>query len=451
MSGRTFCPHCQTCYGLKVEQVGRPTKCKKCNRTFTPTPSRQIDRYETRGELGRGTFGIVYRAWDEQGKREVALKVLRAEVLGSADAVERFLRETEVLAQIVHPNIVPILGRGQVEDSYYAAFPLIPGRPLSDLITDGRFRDPRQSVQLAIKLLRALHYVYDSHGILHRDVKPSNIMLLDADEEALYLMDFGLAVCHGMERTHQTAVGSVLGTPAYMPPEQAAVNPELIGHGSDIYSAGAVLYHLLTGTVPFRSQGFAILADILATPVEPPSQRRRGLDPHLDPLVLRALAKKPQDRYATALEFAQQLQRWVRAQGATRLEPAVAVREQGGTVAGRKERTVAPDRGRGPEFPPAAPEPEAGPVGSPAFQTEAGSTGKATLQPVAVARTTLAQPPEPPPLPRRSWSVVAAGILLGVLLVALLTWAVIGWNAVGTAPSSKPGETKKGAGKDLKW
>jgi serine/threonine protein kinase len=304
-TGETACPHCRQFLRLKSSEP-----------PAAPTLQLFANRYELRGEpLGEGTFGVVYRAYDQEMKREVALKKLKieqfeADPLQSSEVIVRFMRESDVLANVTHPNVIPILHRGAFQKTYYIVFPLIRGRRVTDIIPKDGFEDPRRAVWLAIKLLRALHYVFSKHKILHRDVKPANMMVVDGDEDALYLMDFGLAALHDMDQTRITRAG--LGTPAYMSPEQLQAPAMRIGHPSDLYSAAAVLYHLLTGKVVFPDVKsiWELQYQIVNTPPDPPSRRRPGLEA-LDHIVLKGLAKRPSERYQTGLEFESALKEWL--------------------------------------------------------------------------------------------------------------------------------------------
>ncbi len=187
--------------------------------------------------------------------------------------------------------------------------PVIRGETLDKIIPTGGFPDPLRAVQLAITILRALQHV---HGfkIYHRDVKPSNIMI-DANGN-LFLVDFGLASCRQIDTSHHTEMGTVLGTPAYMPPEQARGEVNRIGPWSDQYGAGAVLFKMLTENVPYPGKGYAVLADVgnYDKPPKRPRKFRPDLDVDLEKLVLRALEKFPGKRFASCAAFAEALRAW---------------------------------------------------------------------------------------------------------------------------------------------
>ena len=293
MAIKICCPNCQKTYQVDESKVGTTASCGACRTSFAvkSSPSSQATaiamligkRYQVRSELGRGAFGVALKAYDLKMKREVALKMLLPEALNSPDAVQHFLLEANVLAELGHPNIVPIFDKGQHEHSYYLVCKLVKGKTLAELLPRGGFADPRVAVGYVVTLCKTLQSVYAEHSILHRDVKPANMML---EQDHLYLMDFGMAACHDKNPVSKgsdaetglaTIAGSAIGTPAYMPPEQAFFSRNQIGPWSDMYSAGAVLYHCLTGSIPIPWNG-NILDIVQAKPI-PPSVRRSGLDP----------------------------------------------------------------------------------------------------------------------------------------------------------------------------
>ncbi len=284
------------------------------NKTPPELPA-NIDRYEVRAYLGGGTFGVVYRAFDPRLGREVALKVLRAEMVTSAQAVERFLREARAAAKLLHPHIVPVYDCGQAGSLYFIASAFIQGNTLAEVIPEGGM-ETRRAVELAAQLASALGYAH-GQGVLHRDVKPQNIML---DEQgSLHLMDFGLAAWVQEGGARLTQHGEMMGTPRYMSPEQAGGENAKVGAASDLYAAGVVLYEMLAGRTPFDGPPAALVYQILQKAAAPPSRHRPGLDPRLDTICLRALAKDPARRYKNGEEMAAALQ------GVTRLasQPAM--------------------------------------------------------------------------------------------------------------------------------
>ena len=210
----------------------------------------QIGRYRILGPIGAGGMGMVYKAEDPQLNRVVAVKVPRfdAPAQDRAQAVQRFLREARAAARIRHPHVCPIYDVGEQDGWPFVVMAYVEGPSLADRLRAGRFEDARAATALAVQAAEALTAVHN-HGIVHRDLKPGNI-LLDADGRAI-LTDFGLAFpAEGDERV--TAAGVVVGTPAYMAPEQASGENGRVGPAADIYSLGVVLYQMLTGRLPYE-------------------------------------------------------------------------------------------------------------------------------------------------------------------------------------------------------
>lgn len=271
---------------------------------------RIIGRYAIKRLLGEGAFGKVYHAHDPQLDRDVAIKMLRAETLKSPQAVERFQREARAAAKMLHPRIVPVYDAGQHGKSQFIAQAYIEGSTLDCHIPE-RGMEPRRAVEIALQLLDALGYAHQM-GILHRDVKPVNIMLAAGDQA--YLMDFGLAKLVEGDAARLTQEGAVVGTPAYMAPEQALGNDAAIGPGTDLYSVGVVLYQLLTGRLPFEGPQISLMYNVVHTPAPAPTRFRPELDTFLSQVILKALAKEPAQRFATAEEFRQALKAWMNRQ-----------------------------------------------------------------------------------------------------------------------------------------
>jgi serine/threonine protein kinase len=229
----------------------------------------RVGRFQVRQRLGAGAFGTVYRAYDPQLDREVAVKVPNSGVLADPRRVERFLREAKAAAQLRHPHIVPVFDAGRDGDTLYIASAFIHGRPLSET-TEERGTDFPRAAKLVRELAEALAYAHEQ-GIVHRDVKPDNILVDDQDR--VHLMDFGLAARQD-ETARLTNDGAVMGTPSYMAPEQAVGNTAEAGPAADQYAAGVVLYELLTGKVPFEGPVPVVLHNVIHTPPEPPSKFR---------------------------------------------------------------------------------------------------------------------------------------------------------------------------------
>jgi tRNA A-37 threonylcarbamoyl transferase component Bud32 len=261
--------------------------------------------YELLGEIARGGMGVVYKARQVSLKRTVALKMILAGQLASADEVQRFHREAEAAANLDQPNIVPIYEIGEHEGQHYFSMKLIDGSSLAQRIASF-VRDPKSAAALLAKVARAVHYAHQ-HGILHRDLKPGNI-LLDARDEP-YVTDFGLAR-HVDGRGAQTRTGMILGTPSYMAPEQARSEKSLTA-AADVYGLGAILYELLTGRPPFRAET-GLDTILLVLDRDPPRPRTVNprIDVDLETICLKCLEKKPRNRYSSALALAEDLERW---------------------------------------------------------------------------------------------------------------------------------------------
>jgi serine/threonine-protein kinase len=266
---------------------------------------RQVGRYEITERLGKGGMASVYRAHDPSIERDVAVKFLHATLAQDDEYRERFLREARAAGSLAHPNIVTVHDVGQIQGRPYMAMELLDGQTLSDLLDKDRMLPVRDAVLIGMQLARALGYAH-ARGIVHRDIKPGNIMLL-RDGQTIKVTDFGIAHMDDGGRA-QTQVGAVLGTPQYMSPEQT--RGEKLDGRSDLFSAGIVLYQMLSGERPFRGDSLVAVATKIANE-DPPSltAKRREVPATLRRVVERCLAKSPAQRYQSGEELAEALKK----------------------------------------------------------------------------------------------------------------------------------------------
>ncbi|WP_165073106.1 protein kinase domain-containing protein [Paludisphaera rhizosphaerae] len=271
---------------------------------------RGLGRFRIMGLLGEGRHATVYRAFDPTLERQVALKLLRDEAPRSSRAQERFLGEARALARLKHPGIVSIFEAGRDGDRLYLALDLIEGRSLDVVLAEGR-PAPRRAAEIVADLAEALAYAHGL-GIVHRDVKPANVRI-DA-RGGVHLMDFGIAYRpDSPDPAAADALDVIIGTPAYLAPEQVGEGRGEVLPASDQYSLGALLFELLCGRPPFEGGPAAVMAQAAAA-VEPPCPST--VDPRvprpLAEVCRRATARRPEHRYASCQDFADDLRRWLR-------------------------------------------------------------------------------------------------------------------------------------------
>ena len=267
-------------------------------------PVRQVGRYLIQSRLGRGGMATVYKAHDPSINRSVAIKFLHASLAEDAEFHARFLREARAAGGLSHPNIVVVHDVGEIEGRPYMAMELVEGVPLADQLDRGKPLPIRDAVVVGLQLARALDYAH-AHGIVHRDIKPGNILML-ADGKTVKVTDFGIAHMDDAAGQQHTQVGAVMGTPQYMSPEQT--RGEKLDGRSDLFSAGIVLYQLVTGERPFKGESLVAVATRIANDPAPPlAQRRPDAPASLRRVVERCLAKQPAQRYQSGKELADAL------------------------------------------------------------------------------------------------------------------------------------------------
>ena len=357
--------------------------------------SDQFGPYQLRELIGRGGMGEVFRAFDTRRNRIVALKRLTADLADDADFTSRFRRESELVAQMREPHVIPIHDFGEIEGRLFIDMRLVEGVDLGTVLEREGPMAPARAVDIIGQVARALDAAHRD-GLVHRDVKPSNVLIdhEGGDDEFVYLIDFGIA--RGAGNTNLTASGAVMGTAAYMSPERFEGKGD---HRVDIYALGCVLYETLTGTVPFPGELLTQMYAHLHNAPPRPSARRPGVPPGLDRVIERAMAKDPEQRFGRAGEL----------------------------VAAARQALAAPSRQPAPVQgfyqPGPAPAPQSGPGRPPGYTTPPG--GHQWPGPHQQPPPYPGPPPGPPggPPPQKPSSnrlpLIIAGAVVAVVIVVL--------------------------------
>ncbi|MAI69467.1 MAG: hypothetical protein CMM01_00935 [Rhodopirellula sp.] len=284
------------------------------------TPA-HLGRYQIEDLLGRGGMGSVYRAHDTQLDRKVALKVPKFEANTNSRLIDRFYREARSAANLAHPNLCPVFDVGEFDGIHYIAMALIKGDTLSSHIRNNAELPERFAAMTVLKIARAMQEAHGS-GIIHRDIKPANIMI-DHRKEPI-LMDFGLACPEELgDDSRLTQEGALLGSPAYMSPEQLRGDKDAIGQGSDVYALGVVLYEILSGRLPFAGNGSTIsmIGQILTEDPTELRSLRPTISTALAQICDKAMAKNSAERYASMESLANALERSIRSHASRKNSP----------------------------------------------------------------------------------------------------------------------------------
>ena len=356
----------------------------------------KLGKYQIRRELGKGAMGVVYEGHDPMIDRIVALKTIRAENLQGEDAAEqlaRFRREAQAAGRLTHPNIVAIYDYGEDSGTYFIAMEFVKGRELQEILERNERFAMHDVVRIMGQLLEALEYSH-RNGVVHRDIKPSNIIVLA--DGTVKVADFGIA---RVESSNLTQAGMVLGTPSYMSPEQFM--GQTVDGRSDLFSAGVILYQLLTGEKPFTGSVTTIMHKVLQEEPLPPSKLNVQVPRAFDGVVQKALAKRPDERYQSAREFADAIRS---AAAATAGAPATAdatTINLDATLPGQPAQATLQQRAAG------------------------------TLRTQAMPRT---PPPAPAAPPRKSQAplIAVAAAVVVIAAAAAAAWYALGRS--GTAP-----------------
>ena len=316
---RVRCPHCRNPMELLESEYSLDAppdamSCESCGEeisiladTTNYDATHRLGSFHLEEQLGTGSFGTVWRAYDEELDRDVAVKIPRRSQMSSSGD-EQFMREARITAQLKHPNIVSVHEVGRESDTFYIVSDLVEGVTLSRWLADRGNLSPKDAAGLCEKLARAVEHAHQ-RGVIHRDLKPANIMMEWDDNPQI--MDFGLAKRDVAEIT-MTADGVVLGTPAYMSPEQAKGESFRVDGRSDVYSLGVILFELLTGELPFRGGQRMLIQQVIHD--EPPSPRKFAarVPRDLETICLKCLAKERVGRYSSSMALAEDLARFAR-------------------------------------------------------------------------------------------------------------------------------------------
>ncbi len=375
------------------------------------TPGAQVGPYQILEQLGQGGMATVYKAYHPALDRYVALKALHPAFMEDPNFLERFRREARVVARLDHPNIVPVYDFSEHEGRPYLVMKFVEGETLKARLQRGPL-GLDEIGQIAEAVGAALTYAHEQ-GVLHRDVKPSNVLL--STDGRIYLTDFGLArIAQAGESTLSS--DRLLGTPQYISPEQALGKSDLDAR-TDIYAFGVMLYEMLLGRVPYNADTpYAIIHDHIYAPLPRPRDLNPNLPPALERVLLKALAKQPEDRFADVPALMEALRQALAEAEGFQAAPAEPPRGLVNTLGNAPTATAEPSALQNPLAETVAVPPEA-PEAAPPAPPEAGKAGSSAEAP----------PETPPARPRRSrrwlWAALGVVVLFGVVLGGALLWA----------------------------
>jgi hypothetical protein len=326
---RYLCPRCALPLSASAVIAAPPAPDPEEVRRCATNPKNVVGKYVAVKELGRGGMASVYKAWDTQARRWVALKIMA--VHGGVEALVRFRREAETAAALQHPHIVPIYDVGEAGDKHYISMKYLEGETLA-----GRRLPARRACEIMAAVAQAVEHAH-GRDIVHRDLKPQNVLLDSAGKP--YVLDFGLAK-DLFGSFNITAPGTVMGSPSYMSPEQAAGQVSKVDQRSDVYSMGAILYEILTGQPPFKGETpVETIHQVMGDPVRRPTELVPEIPAELEAIVLKALEKDRGRRYPTAAAFGQDLEAHLKGQPRpSQILPAVVVPKPA-APAPRRERS----------------------------------------------------------------------------------------------------------------
>ncbi len=288
-----------------VDSSGQRNRASSAFKNTPLEPGKKLGRYEILRQLGQGGMGAVYLARDPTLDRNVAIKIPFHTPDCAEQILLRFQREARAVAALHHPNICPVYEVTEADGIHFMVMAYIEGSPLSETLREIKRMKVADAVELTRKLALTLDEAHRK-GIVHRDLKPSNIMI-DARHEPI-IMDFGLARLDRVDIANLTEIGQMIGTPAYMPPEQVGGDIDATGPASDIYSLGVILYQMLTGRLPLEGSMMSLMFKIANETPEPVSTQREGIPPWLDAVCAKAMAKQPSQRFSSMREMADAMQ-----------------------------------------------------------------------------------------------------------------------------------------------